>query len=102
VSEAYRDYRKILSPFDARECISLNEAAGIANKSASTMRGWCDQHGLGRRVGGGSWMVSKVALAMFLDGDIKALRAYHAGDRASELAAPYFRRSGIGPYLSRQ
>jgi hypothetical protein len=25
--------------------------------------------------------VSKVALAMFLDGDVKALRAYHAGDR---------------------
>jgi hypothetical protein len=25
----------------------------------------------------GPWMVSKVALAMFLDGDVKALRAYH-------------------------
>ena len=96
------DERKILVPFDKRECISLKEAADIAGKSESTMRGWCDQHGLGRRVGGGSWMVSKVALAMFLDGDIKALRAYHAGDRASELVAPYFRRSGIGPYPSRQ
>jgi hypothetical protein len=28
--------------------------------------------------------VSKVALAMFLDGNEKALRAYHAGDRTSE------------------
>jgi hypothetical protein len=30
-------------------------------------------------------MVSQVALAMFLDGDHKALRAYLAGDRSSEL-----------------
>ena len=39
-------------------------------------------------------MVSRVALAMFLDGDIKALRAYHAGDRESEL--PYLRRAALG------
>jgi hypothetical protein len=38
------------------------------------------------------WSVSKVALAMFLDGDLKALRAYHAGDRTSDLVAPFFRR----------
>jgi hypothetical protein len=83
---------KILTPFDKRECISLKEAAEIAGKSESTMRGWCDEHGLGRRVGGGPWMVSKVTLAMFLDGDVKALRAYHAGDRSSELVASYFQR----------
>jgi hypothetical protein len=86
------DDRKILTPFDKRECISLKEAAEIAGKSESTMRGWCDEHGLGRRVGGGPWMVSKVTLAMFLDGDVKALRAYHAGDRSSELVASYFQR----------
>jgi hypothetical protein len=28
-------------------------------------------------VGGGSWVVSKVALAMYLDGDVKALQAYN-------------------------
>src|ERR1035441_6017407 len=67
------DGRKILSPFDKRECVSLQQAADIAGKSESTLRGWCDVHGLGRRVGGGTWSVSKVALAMFLDGDIKAL-----------------------------
>jgi hypothetical protein len=86
------DHRKILTPFDKRECMSLKEAADIAGKSESTLRGWCEQHGLGRRVGGGTWSVSKVALAMFLDGDTVALKAYHAGDRASDLVAPYFER----------
>jgi hypothetical protein len=86
------DERQILCPFDKRECISLKEAADIAGKSESTLRAWCEQHGLGRRVGGGTWSVSKVALAMFLDGDAKALRAYHAGERSSETVAPYFER----------
>jgi hypothetical protein len=86
------DGRKILVPFDKREAVTLKQAAGIADKSESTLRGWCEEHGLGRRIGGGTWSVSKVALAMFLDGDLKALRAYHAGDRTSELVAPFFRR----------
>jgi hypothetical protein len=44
--------RKILMPFDKRECISLKEAADIAGRSESTMRNWCDEYGLGRRIGG--------------------------------------------------
>jgi hypothetical protein len=32
---------------------------------------------------------------MLLDGDRKALRAYLAGDRASELVLAYFRRANI-------
>jgi hypothetical protein len=88
--------RKILSPFDKRECINLKEAADIAGRSESTLRGWCDVQGLGRRIGGGPWMVSKVALAMFLDGDFKALRAYHAGDRTDAGVIAYFEREGLG------
>jgi hypothetical protein len=88
------DDRKILAPFDKRECISLKEAAGIAGKSESTMRAWVEEHGLGRRIGGGTWSVSRVALAMFLDGDDRALRAYHAGDRSSEIVMGYYERSG--------
>jgi hypothetical protein len=95
MTEMGTDDRKILSPFDKRECISLKEAADIAGKSESRTRGWCDEHGLGRRVGGGTWSVSKVALSMFLDGDVRALRAYHAGDRTSEVVAPYFKRAGL-------
>jgi hypothetical protein len=95
MSEILGDERQILIPFDKRECISLNEAAGIAGKSASTMRGWCDEFGLGRRIGGGTWSVSKVALAMHLDGDKKALRAYHAGSRDDPRVVRYFEREGL-------
>src|SRR3978361_1972334 len=91
--------RQILVPFDKRECISLKEAAGIAGKSESTMRAWVEEHGLGRRIGGGTWSVSRVALSMFLDGDGKALQAYHAGDRSSDLVSVYFQRGGC-PLLS--
>jgi hypothetical protein len=89
------DERKILVPFDKRECISLKEAAGIAGRSESSMRNWCDEYGLGRRIGGGPWSVSRVALTMHLDGDLKALRAYHSGDRSSDLVASYFKRMGL-------
>jgi Helix-turn-helix domain len=85
----------VLVPFDAREGLSLNAAAKRAGKSETTVRNWCAQHGLGRRVGGGVWVVSKVALAMFLDGDKRALRCYHTGDRTSELVVPYFHRAGL-------
>jgi hypothetical protein len=96
LSEMYTDDRKILSPFDKRECIDLSTAAKIAGKSPSTMRGWCEEHGLGRRIGGGSWSVSKVALAMFLDDNRKALRAYHAGDRTDPNVTAYFKKAGLG------
>jgi hypothetical protein len=32
---------------------------------------------------------------MFLDGDTRALRGYHTGDRTSELVGPYFKRVGL-------
>jgi hypothetical protein len=89
------DDRKILKPFDRRESVDLRTAAKIAGKSESTLRTWCVEHGLGRRVGGGPWCVSKVALAMFLDGDTNALRAYHSGDRTNPLALNYFERAGL-------
>jgi hypothetical protein len=43
----------------------LKQAADVAGKSESTMRAWAEEHGLGRRIGGGVWSVSRVALAMF-------------------------------------
>jgi hypothetical protein len=95
--------RKILSPCDKLECISLKEAADIAGRSESTMRNWCDEYGLGRRIGGGPWSVSKVALAMFLDGDVKALRAYHASVWTDPGVATYFERENLGDLIkSRQ
>jgi hypothetical protein len=67
---------------------SLGEAADLAGKSVGTVRNWCIQHGLSRRVGGGTWVVSKVAFAMFLDGEMVALAAYKRGDRPANLSRP--------------
>lgn len=47
---------------------------------------------IGRRVGGGVWVISKVALAMHLDGDAAALKAYLSGDRSSQAVKAYFER----------
>ena len=86
---------KVLTPYDPREGISLAVAAKRAGKSETTIRNWCPQHGLGRRVGGGVWVVSQVALAIFLDGDMAALAAYHSGDRTSTLVRSYYERFGL-------
>ncbi len=93
------DDRKILLPFDIRECICPKDAAAIAGRSESTLRAWCNERGLVRRIGGGTWSVSKVALAMFLDWDVKALKSYHAGDRTGPIVMPYFERVGLGYLL---
>jgi hypothetical protein len=87
----------ILIPFDRREGISLKEAAKLAGKSVGTIRNWCVERSIGRKVGGGTWIVSKVALSMFLDGDDVALAAYLSGDRESEIVAPYFARFNLMP-----
>ena len=59
---------QVLVPFEKKEAIPLKEAAARAGRSESTIKNWCRDHHIGRRVGGG-WMVSQVALATFLDGD---------------------------------
>lgn len=86
---------RVLIPFDVREGIDLSGAAKRAGKSQTTIRNWCSQRGLGRRVGGGVWVVSKVALAMHLDGDDKALAAYLSGDRSSQPVKMYFDRCDV-------
>lgn len=91
------DELKVLIPYDNREAISLPLAAGIASRSQSTLRTWCHIHHIGRRVAGGQWSVSRVALMMLLESDAKALKAYLDGDRSSELVLRYFRRVGIKP-----
>src|ERR1700682_2411134 len=54
---------KVLTPYDPREGIGLKEAAARAGKSETTLRNWCVQHGLGRRVGGGVWVANKALRA---------------------------------------
>jgi hypothetical protein len=90
---------QVLIPWNAREAICVTEAAKIAGCSLVTVRTWASLHGLGRRVGG-RWMLSRVALAMYLDGDTRALAAYLQGDRESELVVGYFARYGLSPVVS--
>jgi hypothetical protein len=85
----------ILRPFDAAEAIRVNVAARLAGVAPRTIQHWCTVHRIGRRIGGGHWRVSRVALAMHLDGDEEALRLYLSGDRVSARVAGYFRRAGI-------
>ena len=66
----------------------------MAGRSVRTLREWCARLDIGRRIGG-RWAVSKVALAMLLDGDKTALAAYLAGDRQSDVVTAYFERCGV-------
>jgi hypothetical protein len=66
---------RALIPFNVEESTTIEQAAGIAGKTPRTMRCWCIEQGIGRRIGG-TWRVSKVALIMLLEGDSEALRAY--------------------------
>lgn len=90
-----KTFRFVLVPYDVREGIDIRGAAKRAGRSQNTLRNWCIKHGLGRRIAGGLWVVSKPALAMFLDGDTKALRAYLAGDRSSPMVRGYFERCDV-------
>jgi hypothetical protein len=91
---------QVLIPFDSREAVSISEAARIAGRTVVTMRAWAAIHDLGRMVGG-RWAVSRVALAMHLDNDRKALQAYLDGDRHSPGVISYFERLGLAPEPNR-
>ena len=65
---------------------------GLENRPG-TIRNWCIEHGIGRRVGGGPWIVSKVAL--------ETLRHYKAGDRTSDCIVAYFKREGLEGLLEK-
>ena len=85
---------QVLRPFHRGEVLSIAEAALLAGKSVRTIRDWCLLHDLGRRIGG-QWAVSKVTLAMWLDGNKAALAAYLAGDRGSPTVTAYFERCDV-------
>lgn len=88
-----------LIPFDQREGNLVEAAAEIAGKSVRTLRLWCEQHQIGRRVGGGPRVVSRPALEMLLNDDYSALSTYLAGDRENQAVIGYFERVGRGTCL---
>jgi hypothetical protein len=90
---------KTLIPFVAKEAIDLQTAAQIAGKSAETVRNWCLLYHLGRRVAGGPWLVSRIALAAFLDGDMTGLKRYLEGDRQSEGVRAYIKRLKLSAWF---
>ena len=90
---------QVLRPFHRSEVLSVAEAASMAGKSVRTIRDWCLLRDVGRRIGG-RWAVSKVALAMLLDGNKEALAAYLTGDRSSSTIKSYFDRCDV-PLLRR-
>jgi len=84
---------RVLIPFNREEALTVSEAAFIARKSPGTVRQWASRFDIGRRVGGGDWMISFPALLMHLDGDEGALRSYLSGERQSEDVRGYFVRA---------
>jgi len=84
----------VLVPFNRLEALTVAGAVTIAGKSSRTIREWCLRYGIGRKIGG-EWAISKVALAMHLDGNWAALKAYHSGDRTSPLVTGFFERCGV-------
>ena len=85
---------QVLRPFHRSEVQSVAEAAEMAGRSERTIRDWCARFDLGRRIGR-QWAVSRVALAMFLDGDRGALASYLNGDRTSSAVTTYFERCRV-------
>jgi hypothetical protein len=84
----------ILRPFHRSEAATIVEAADLAGKSVRTIRDWCQLHDIGRRIGG-RWAVSRIALAMLLEGNKPALVRYLGGDRSSTDIVDYFERFGV-------
>jgi hypothetical protein len=91
---------RCLRPYRREEAMEVHLAAIETGKTERTIRNWCRDHGIGRRnLAGGPWSVSRVALAMFLDGNANALSAYLMGKRQSGLVRPYYERAGLGHLL---
>jgi hypothetical protein len=81
-----------LQPYVAEEAIGTAAAAGIAGRSERTVRNWCLERKIGRRIGG-RWAVSVVALDMVLAGDEEALAAYLRGERDGAVSSYYEARA---------
>jgi len=85
---------RILVPWNPAEAMKVAEAAKFARRNARTVRNWAACHDIGRKIDG-EWVISRVALLMFLESDSAALAAYLSGDRTGEPVTAYFRRLNV-------
>ena len=83
----------VLKPFSREEAMDVSLAADQAGISIYTMKAWA-RRGLGRVVAG-KILVSRVALAAYLDDDVIALAEYQRGYRNTPRVAAIYRRLGI-------
>lgn len=59
----------LLRPYDSANWMGTSEAAKLAGVSEYTIRIWCTQYGIGRKVAG-RWRVSRTLLAQLLNGQL--------------------------------
>lgn len=83
-------------PYFPGETFTRKQAAVAAGVSVDTIPRWASKFGIGRQMAGprSNWLISKPALAMQLAADERALAAYLAGDRSSEMVLRYFDFTG--------
>jgi hypothetical protein len=53
---------RVLISFDRREAMTVQATGKVAGRTPETILSWCDRYAIGRKVGG-SWVVSRPALA---------------------------------------
>ncbi len=84
----------VLKPFCRAEARTTEQAAEFAGRCIRTIRLWCAQHHIGRRIGS-EWSVSIVALDLYLSGEASALAAYLRGDRSKPEIVAAYQRHGV-------
>ena len=83
-----------LSPFRRDLVMTLSDASEHSGRSISTIRAWCAQHHIGRKVGG-AWLVDAVAFDLFIQGRLNALARYLSGDRKHPEIVEAFERLNL-------
>jgi hypothetical protein len=91
--------RDVLVPFDPREAMTVDAAAKIAGRNARTIRNWCIESGIGRRMAGGPWAISRPLFFMFIEDKRRELTDYFDGRPLTQVHVEYFERFGLGDLL---
>jgi hypothetical protein len=77
-------------PLEDGDTTNIKTAAALANASPDSVARWCRRYGIGHQLEPKTpWRVSLPALRMVIACDTKALEAFRAGDRNSDLVRPY-------------